>query len=605
MITISKAIEIANTLSYDIVNINIGHGEYRIENIDINSSKQLKFFGEGDNTIIKGSKKLTNPIKVSEGIYKFAAPNNKRLYQIFVNGDSRLCASTKRENGGTDGLCIIPQDISYEDAGAFRLYTVSFSSNDISVLNNCKGNAFLTIFSKWRSCKSEIISVDTNSNTVKFYVPFINNANIEPGNLFVIENINGTLDINGSNECFTDGTYYHDISNGFIYYKLKPDETIDNITVEVPVCSRININCEATFSNIKFCQYNGNIINDINKKCCTDGQGGYKIDGTFRVKSKNVNFTRCSFYGFTNHCIRYYNGSCDSIVEKCHFLHCGCGSVYLGDVDKNATDVPNNIRVQNNVIQYMSDLLQQSCGIVSSLVYDCSISNNEVSYINYSGITGGLRWDDEKSAYANCSYNNNHIHHINYNKILYDMAGIYTVGRSDNTKIFGNKIHDIMAHNKCFGIYLDEGSSGVKVYKNIVYKTQGPCIFGHRSKNNDVYNNIFAFPLSTSISYQARSTDYCEDRCYNNIIYGDNKDSVFNVSCGNSNCEINSNLYYCTNGNDTVYVDKNAVYLDPKFKNPSEYDFTITDTSNVDNIDFDLFDDKSGVKGSIMKSLII
>lgn len=606
--TITKAIEIANTLTHDIVNIHIADGEYRLENTTINSDKQLKFFGNGNTTVVKGSKKLTNYTKVSDTVYKFPVQSSTRLYQIFVNDEIRLSASTKREQEGIENMCTIPAGTTYEGTGKYILFTIPFSSNDINVLSTYKDDLFLTIFRQWRSYKTEITEIDSTNNVIKVYLPTGGNANITEGDLFIVENIMGALDINGGNECFTEGTYYHDIVNGFLYYKLKADESIDDITIEVPVCDQININCKATFSNIKFSQFNGNIMGnteDSSKKCYLDGQGGYRVGGTFRVMSKNVNFTKCSFYGFTNHCIKYYNGTADSIVEKCHFLHCGCGSVSIGELDNDVAIVPYNIRVHNNVIQYMGELLQQSCGVIVSFADSCKVSNNEISYINYSGITGGHSWDFEKTAYKNCKYNYNHIHHINYNKTLHDMGGIYMVGRSRNADIVGNKIHDIMGHRLCSGVYLDEGSSDIKMRNNIIYNISGSGYYAHRSKNNDVYNNIFAFISSQPISYQARTGDSGEDRCYSNIVYGDDQSVVYTLRASVTNCEINSNLYYCTNGNGVVDVDKNAVYLDPMFKDPDTFDFSITDASNIDNIEFETFEDKAGVKGSIMKALII
>lgn len=134
--------------------------------------------------------------------------------------------------------------------------------------------------------------------------------------------------------------------------------------------------------------------------------------------------------------------------------------------------------VQNNYIENCASLYRDGCGIFAQHPNNLTVSHNVICNMPYDGIGFGWAWDDGKNdehGYEYCNYNNE----IAYNRIsdvmllLDDGAAIYSLGRSDDSKIHDNYISNIVASaysggNPIAGIYLDNGSANKTVESNVI-----------------------------------------------------------------------------------------------------------------------------------------
>ena len=95
----------------------------------------------------------------------------------------------------------------------------------------------------------------------------------------------------------------------------------------------------------------------------------------------------------------------------------------------------------------------------------------------------------------------NHLHHLGRG-VMTDIGAIYTLGISTGTVIRNNLIHDVWDHPEGYlacGIYPDEGSSGLLIENNVVYRTAWGGLHVHYGRDNVVRNNIFALGRSAQV----------------------------------------------------------------------------------------------------------
>jgi parallel beta-helix repeat protein len=210
----------------------------------------------------------------------------------------------------------------------------------------------------------------------------------------------------------------------------------------------------------------------------------------------------------------------------------------------------------------------------------------------------------------------NHIHDIGKG-VLSDMGGIYTLGVSTGTRLTHNLIHGIDArHYGGWGLYNDEGSTGILLEDNVVYDTKFSGYHMHYGRECIVRNNIFGGGRIDQLA-RTRRMAHISFYFYNNIVYWtqgklhsgnwddpDDYDFVFHpdhVRKLRKTTECDWNLYFNPNmkrkdvrfGPDLAWEewqargeDVHSVWADPKFANPAAYDFTLPPDSPAFKLGF-------------------
>lgn len=278
------------------------------------------------------------------------------------------------------------------------------------------------------------------------------------------------------------------------------------------------------------------------------GQSAFKVGAAIEISgSTGIHFNNCNFYNLSGYAIWFKDGSKNSSVLNSEFSRLGAGAVKIGDfavaksIKKN--QVTSDIRLENNIIHDGGEDFPQASAILIGQSHSNTIRNNQIFDFNYTGISVGWTWGYRYQSFStNNIIDNNHIHHIG-SPYLDDLGGVYTLGNAEGTEIINNDIHDVSSSNaKAYGIYLDEGTSNIKIQNNIIHNNLGAGIHLHYGKDNEIFDNIIALNDSAQLSTGALEQHKMMSIHHNLIISKDNK--IFNGGWEFVYAEMHDNVYW-------------------------------------------------------------
>lgn len=209
---------------------------------------------------------------------------------------------------------------------------------------------------------------------------------------------------------------------------------------------------------------------------------GRQTAGVSVQNSRHIRFERCSFRHMAATGLDFVHAVQHSSVEGSVFEDIGGTGIQAGffgnagfeaHLPYNPSDqreICHHIRIANNIVTNCTNEDWGCVGIGVGYAHDVNIEHNEISHVNYSGISVGWGWTKTISCMRNNRIHANNIHH--FAAQMYDVGGIYTLSAQPNTEITRNRIHHLgkapYAHipDHYQYIYLDEGSSYIRAVDN-------------------------------------------------------------------------------------------------------------------------------------------
>jgi hypothetical protein len=309
------------------------------------------------------------------------------------------------------------------------------------------------------------------------------------------------------------------------------------------------------------------------------------IDGCAVV---HVGGWAAGFGAWTQHCR----------VDHCELVDLGGGGVRIGQAFGNDTwplplptpepgspdAATREVVVRNCTIRAGGRLHPAAVGVWIGHADHVDVDRCAISDFYYTGVSVGWTW-----GYA---ANPAHDNHVTSNQIftigqgvLSDMGGVYTLGVQPGTTVNDNVIHDVDSFDYGgWGLYTDEGSSGIEMTRNVVYRTKTGGFHQHYGRDNRVVNNIFAFGRLQQIQ-RSRVEDHNSFSFEHNIVYWDN-DTPLVVGDWQSRLTLNGNIYFDA-GHETKFpdgktlaqrqqelkVDEGSIVADPLFVDAAKGDF--------------------------------
>lgn len=281
--------------------------------------------------------------------------------------------------------------------------------------------------------------------------------------------------------------------------------------------------------------------------------------------------------------------------------------------------------IDNNYIHHVGRIRRGTC-VIDILGVGIRVSHNLIHDCSRTGIHA--RGNRNVIEY-------NHIRHVNIETS--DAAAINMCDRelsNHDSKIRYNKIHDVLGlhlsegkwepRHFTFGIYLDDFTSGVDIYGNLIYRTPRGGIFIHGNQDVRVFNNVvldadkdmlFLRRWGRGLEFERLGThgmSMTRNTYKHNIVASHNPNcAVYAVeNCMNEDWEIdmkdnefNENLIYNYNGPLRLWVcqdlgydvydrwfedfsvwqakghDTDSIFADPMFVDPEHDDYRLKDNS--------------------------
>jgi parallel beta-helix repeat protein len=197
-----------------------------------------------------------------------------------------------------------------------------------------------------------------------------------------------------------------------------------------------------------------------------------------------------------------------------------------------------------NIILHGGYIFPSAVGIWIGFSPDNQITHNEIADLYYTGISAGWRWGYAESLAKRNTIAFNHVHHIGWG-VLSDMGGIYTLGPQPGTIVRNNLFHDIRSHRYGgWALYTDEGSTGIVVEDNVVYRCTDAGFHQHYGRDNRVRNNLIVDNVNHSVM-RTRSEAHRSFVFERNVVVGDGRKWLGSDWSGSTNQFLNrSNLWW-------------------------------------------------------------
>ena len=430
------------------------------------------------------------------------------------------------------------------------------------------------------------------------------------------------------------GLWYHDRTTGRILYLPLPGEDPSVAEVVIPRHRRVlNIQGDAdsssfvehvrfeglTFSHSEWWRTPTTQISrweihehpDMRKRRCfvrrladdraSDMQCAVSVAGAVAaVGARHCGFNRCTVAHTGNYGLELGRGCSDNEISFCSFHDLGGGGVKLGTqwVDDARTSGHN--RLTDCEIFDVGVLYHAAVGIWLGETGNNTVAHNSVHDLYYSGISVGWTWGYQETGVQNNLVEYNHIYDIGRGW-LYDMGGIYLLGKAPGTVVRYNRIHDIRSDDGgAVGLYFDEGSSNVIGECNLIYRVQGDAFHQNYGEENVLRNNIFAFGTRSQLA-RGREDGGIYFTAEHNIVYFD-EGELLGWQWTDDNWRMRSNLYWNIAERELRFGqwswqewrargnDDGGLVADPEFADPKNGDFTLRHDSPAVHVGFVSFD---------------
>jgi hypothetical protein len=528
--------------------------------------------------------------------------------QLFVNDQRR-----PRPRLPATGQYLIAGELAASDESLGGIDRFQFTPGELRPDWENLNDVEVLAFHSWSMSRLPIKSVDPQAGVVNFFGTSPSKSYwgiFKKGNRYLVENVKEAL---GS-----PGQWYLDRARGELIYLPQPGETPDNSVVIAPRLEQLLVIAgDPAAAPVRQVRLEGltfaHAAWPIPRQGQAMPQAEINLDGAISATfAEGIVLKGCAVRHVGAYAMAWGNGCHHNLVESCEMIDLGAGGVKLGATGLKdwgglnaartaATPTSSHNTVRDCTIAFGGRLHPAAIGVWIGHSPHNTIEHNEIHDLYYSATSIGWIWGYASSHAHHNRVLYNHLHTLGQG-VLSDMGAVYTLGISPGTVVSHNIIHDVHAFDYGgWGLYTDEGSTGVAMENNLVYRTKTGGFHQHYGRENFIRNNILAFSQTDQLQ-RTRKEPHVSFTFERNLVLYD-RGALLGNQWADDRVILDSNLYWNRAGDvrfpgnrpldewrAATGHDQHSIVADPLFLDPAKHDYRLAAESPAFQLGFAPFD---------------
>ena len=449
------------------------------------------------------------------------------VHQIWIDGQRRSAA--RMPDTGYFQVSTIP-DITPKTEWLDGQTSFMANPGDLPATLDVAG-AEAVVMNRWVESRLPLAAYDGMKGLLSFSRRSV--FRLDPGDPYYLLNIRAGLD--------TVGEWYYDAARRTIAYLPMKDEKRESIEAIIPLLTQL-VRIEGRpekgqwvehliFRGITYSHNEWYFPPGFKSDSRNTDAGGFVQAATGVPAAIEFSGTRkcvlenCTIDHIGTYAVAFGAGCTDNKMLRCDLHDLGGGGIKIGmkTISRDSLESTSGNLVANCNIGDGGKIFHSAIGVWIAQSPRNRLIHNQIHDFSYTGVSIGWTWGYGPADAGGNVVELNHIHHIGLlsdgsGAALSDLGGIYTLGTQRGTVIRRNVFHDIGARvYGGWGIYFDEGSTGILSEQNLVYRTTHGGFHQHYGRENIVRNSIFAFGRDQQIQ-RTRAENHTSFAFEHNIV---------------------------------------------------------------------------------------